>query len=54
MEGKEWKRGELYMYTDCSTIHAAHTAGKAIFVSNNKVWIVDTGATNHMVSENVF
>ena len=53
MEGKEWKRGELYMYTtDCSTIHAAHTAGKTFFVyENSEVWIVDTGATNHMVSQ---
>lgn len=38
--------------SDCYPAHAAHTAGKTFFVSeNSKVWIVDTGATNHMVSQ---
>ncbi|KAH0706508.1 hypothetical protein KY289_011584 [Solanum tuberosum] len=30
---------------------AAHTAGKTFFVSaNDSLWIIDTGATNHMIS----
>lgn len=37
--------------TEYNHSSSAHTAGKALSVSeNNKVWIVDTGATNHMVS----
>ncbi|XP_049387396.1 uncharacterized protein LOC125851670 [Solanum stenotomum] len=38
---------------DCNaTPAAAHTAGKSLHVLGiNRVWIVDTGATNHMVSD---
>jgi len=38
---------------DCNaTSAAAHTAGKPLHVPDiNRVWIVDTGATNHMVSD---
>ncbi|XP_049343919.1 uncharacterized protein LOC125808244 [Solanum verrucosum] len=37
---------------ESNTTFAAHTASKSLFISeNNEVWIVDSGATNHMVSK---